>query len=146
MSFCLDVSSPVVRSEPCVLRAIDRLFPCWTRTCVSLWATTQVHAHAHTGLRADYTRRIDLAFSHKLIGPPCIMLSDHYYLYDHINSILILWLVTSILTPSCVCKKPVYLPCEVQVLHYLFECFTFARVSLHSHQAFILVLLFHART
>nr|XP_040026347.1 PI-PLC X domain-containing protein 1-like [Gasterosteus aculeatus aculeatus] len=41
MSFCLDVSSPVVRSEPCVLRAIDRLFPCWTRTCVSLWATTQ---------------------------------------------------------------------------------------------------------
>lgn len=89
MSFCLDVSSPVVRSEPCVLRAIDRLFPCWTRTCVSLWATTQVHAHAHTGLRADYTRRIDLAFSHKLIGPPCIMLSDHYYLYDHKYSLAV---------------------------------------------------------
>ncbi|KAM8902960.1 PI-PLC X domain-containing protein 1-like isoform 1-T1 [Spinachia spinachia] len=41
MSFCLDVSSPVLRSESCVLRALDRLFPCWTRTCVSLWATTQ---------------------------------------------------------------------------------------------------------
>ncbi|KAK9524158.1 hypothetical protein VZT92_018019 [Zoarces viviparus] len=41
MSFCLDVSSPVLRSEPCLLRAIDRLFPCWTRPCVSRWATTQ---------------------------------------------------------------------------------------------------------
>ncbi|KAM8902962.1 PI-PLC X domain-containing protein 1-like isoform 3-T3 [Spinachia spinachia] len=45
MSFCLDVSSPVLRSESCVLRALDRLFPCWTRTCVSLWATTQEALH-----------------------------------------------------------------------------------------------------
>ncbi|XP_044043826.1 PI-PLC X domain-containing protein 1-like isoform X2 [Siniperca chuatsi] len=41
MSFCLDVFSPVLRSEPCLLRLIDRLFPCWTRPCVSRWATTQ---------------------------------------------------------------------------------------------------------
>ncbi|XP_041822293.1 PI-PLC X domain-containing protein 1-like isoform X2 [Chelmon rostratus] len=41
MSFCLDVSSPVLRSEPCLLRVSDRLFPCWTRPCVSRWATTQ---------------------------------------------------------------------------------------------------------
>ncbi|XP_067358217.1 PI-PLC X domain-containing protein 1-like isoform X2 [Channa argus] len=41
MSFCLDVSSPVLRSEPCVLRVTDWLFPCWTRPCVSRWATTQ---------------------------------------------------------------------------------------------------------
>ncbi|KAM9334414.1 PI-PLC X domain-containing protein 1 [Symphorus nematophorus] len=41
MSFCLDVSSPVLRSEPCLLRLTDRLFPCWTRPCVSRWATTQ---------------------------------------------------------------------------------------------------------
>ncbi|XP_035533570.1 PI-PLC X domain-containing protein 1-like [Morone saxatilis] len=41
MSFCLDVSSPVLKSEPCLLRGIDRLFPCWTRPCVSRWATTQ---------------------------------------------------------------------------------------------------------
>ncbi|XP_042261241.1 PI-PLC X domain-containing protein 1 isoform X1 [Thunnus thynnus] len=41
MSFCLDVSSPVLRSEPCLLRLTDRLFPCWTRPCVYRWATTQ---------------------------------------------------------------------------------------------------------
>ncbi|KAK2857099.1 hypothetical protein Q5P01_005834 [Channa striata] len=41
MSFCLDVASPVVGSEPCVLRLTDCLFPCWTRPCVSRWATTQ---------------------------------------------------------------------------------------------------------
>lgn len=53
MSFCLDVSSPVLRSEPCLLRVSDRLFPCWTRPCVSRWATTQVESacarsHTHT--------------------------------------------------------------------------------------------------
>ncbi|XP_053272899.1 PI-PLC X domain-containing protein 1 isoform X2 [Pleuronectes platessa] len=41
MSFCLDVSSPVLRSESCLLRVFDRLFPCWTRPCVYRWATTQ---------------------------------------------------------------------------------------------------------
>uniref|UniRef100_UPI0037E84177 PI-PLC X domain-containing protein 1-like n=1 Tax=Semicossyphus pulcher TaxID=241346 RepID=UPI0037E84177 len=41
MSFCLDVSSPVLRSEPRLLRMIDRLFPCVTRPFVSRWATTQ---------------------------------------------------------------------------------------------------------
>ncbi|KAF3857458.1 hypothetical protein F7725_009317 [Dissostichus mawsoni] len=41
MSFCLDVSSPVLKSEPRLLRVIDRLFPCWTRPCIYRWATTQ---------------------------------------------------------------------------------------------------------
>ncbi|XP_060889099.1 PI-PLC X domain-containing protein 1-like [Labrus mixtus] len=41
MSFCLDLSSPVLKSEPRLLRVIDRMFPCWTRPCVSRWATTQ---------------------------------------------------------------------------------------------------------
>ncbi|KAI3366137.1 hypothetical protein L3Q82_009965, partial [Scortum barcoo] len=41
MSFCLDVSSPVLKSEPCFLRLVDRLVPCWTRPCVYRWATTQ---------------------------------------------------------------------------------------------------------
>ncbi|XP_026219184.1 PI-PLC X domain-containing protein 1-like [Anabas testudineus] len=41
MSFCLDVSSPVLRSEPCLLRLTDWLFPCWTRPCIYRWATTQ---------------------------------------------------------------------------------------------------------
>ncbi|KAM9328213.1 PI-PLC X domain-containing protein 1-like isoform 2-T2 [Pholidichthys leucotaenia] len=41
MAFCLDVSSPVVRSESRCLRVTDRFFPCWTRPCVYRWATTQ---------------------------------------------------------------------------------------------------------
>lgn len=41
MSFCLDVSSPVLRSESCFVRLTDKLFPCCTRPCVSRWATTQ---------------------------------------------------------------------------------------------------------
>ncbi|TWW63806.1 PI-PLC X domain-containing protein 1-like [Takifugu flavidus] len=41
MSFCLDLSSPVLGSEPRLLRVTDRLAPCWTRPCVSRWATTQ---------------------------------------------------------------------------------------------------------
>lgn len=44
MSFCLDMSSPVLGSEPRLLRAADRLAPCWTRPCVSRWATTQVRS------------------------------------------------------------------------------------------------------
>ncbi|CAG10300.1 unnamed protein product [Tetraodon nigroviridis] len=41
MSFCLDVSSPLLGSEPRLLRLADRLAPCWARPCVSRWATTQ---------------------------------------------------------------------------------------------------------
>uniref|UniRef100_A0A3B4BHV7 Phosphatidylinositol-specific phospholipase C X domain-containing protein n=1 Tax=Periophthalmus magnuspinnatus TaxID=409849 RepID=A0A3B4BHV7_9GOBI len=31
MSFCLDMSSPVLKSEPALLRLLDCLFPCCTR-------------------------------------------------------------------------------------------------------------------
>uniref|UniRef100_A0A3Q2EKJ7 Phosphatidylinositol-specific phospholipase C X domain-containing protein n=1 Tax=Cyprinodon variegatus TaxID=28743 RepID=A0A3Q2EKJ7_CYPVA len=43
MSFCLDLSSPVLGSEPFLLRLTDRLLPCWVRPCVYRWSTTQVH-------------------------------------------------------------------------------------------------------
>ncbi|XP_013877752.1 PI-PLC X domain-containing protein 1 isoform X2 [Austrofundulus limnaeus] len=41
MSFCLDMSSPLLRSESLLLRLTDRLFPCWTRPCIYRWSTTQ---------------------------------------------------------------------------------------------------------
>nr|XP_015802143.2 PI-PLC X domain-containing protein 1 [Nothobranchius furzeri] len=41
MAFCLDISSPIVRSEPFLLRLVDRLFPCWTRPCIYRWSATQ---------------------------------------------------------------------------------------------------------
>uniref|UniRef100_A0A8C8DH45 Uncharacterized protein n=1 Tax=Oryzias sinensis TaxID=183150 RepID=A0A8C8DH45_9TELE len=44
MSFCLDISSPVLRSESFLLRLTDLLLPCCTRPCIYRWATTQVRA------------------------------------------------------------------------------------------------------
>ncbi|XP_072304629.1 PI-PLC X domain-containing protein 1-like isoform X1 [Eucyclogobius newberryi] len=41
MSFCLDMSSPVLRSEPTLLRLLDCLLPCCTRPCIQRWSTTQ---------------------------------------------------------------------------------------------------------
>uniref|UniRef100_A0A3B5MNA5 Phosphatidylinositol-specific phospholipase C X domain-containing protein n=1 Tax=Xiphophorus couchianus TaxID=32473 RepID=A0A3B5MNA5_9TELE len=48
MSFCLDMSSPVLRSEPWLLRIMDRLFPCLTRPCIYRWSTTQVPGSDYT--------------------------------------------------------------------------------------------------
>ncbi|XP_069554386.1 PI-PLC X domain-containing protein 1 [Brachyistius frenatus] len=66
MSFCLDVSSPVLRSESCFLRLTDRLFPCWTRPCVYRWATTQqtvLSDQCELGVRF-----LDLRIARKLAG------------------------------------------------------------------------------
>uniref|UniRef100_A0A8C6UE22 PI-PLC X domain-containing protein 1 n=1 Tax=Neogobius melanostomus TaxID=47308 RepID=A0A8C6UE22_9GOBI len=41
MSFCLDLSSPMLRSEPLMLRLLDRLLPCCMRPCIQRWSTTQ---------------------------------------------------------------------------------------------------------
>ncbi|KAM8872138.1 PI-PLC X domain-containing protein 1-like isoform 1-T1 [Synchiropus picturatus] len=41
MSFCLDRSSPVLRSEPRCLLLAERLCPGCVRACVSRWSTTQ---------------------------------------------------------------------------------------------------------
>ncbi|KAJ0009382.1 hypothetical protein NQD34_001084, partial [Periophthalmus magnuspinnatus] len=41
MSFCLDMSSPVLKSEPALLHLLDCLFPCCTRPCIQRWSTTQ---------------------------------------------------------------------------------------------------------
>lgn len=41
MSFCLDMSSPMLKSEPSLLRLLDRLLPCCMRPCIQRWSTTQ---------------------------------------------------------------------------------------------------------
>ncbi|XP_037123708.1 PI-PLC X domain-containing protein 1-like [Syngnathus acus] len=51
MSFCLDMSSPVVESESWLLNVMDKLAPCLIRPCVFRWATTQ---------QADLCRQCDL--------------------------------------------------------------------------------------
>ncbi|XP_077422110.1 PI-PLC X domain-containing protein 1-like isoform X3 [Vanacampus margaritifer] len=47
MSFCLDLSSPVVESESWFLKAMDRLAPSLIRPCVFRWATTQQAVLSH---------------------------------------------------------------------------------------------------
>ncbi|XP_077369877.1 PI-PLC X domain-containing protein 1-like [Festucalex cinctus] len=47
MSFCLDLSSPVVESESWLLKAMDRLAPSLIRPCVFRWATTQQAVLSH---------------------------------------------------------------------------------------------------
>ncbi|KAJ3599070.1 hypothetical protein NHX12_033033 [Muraenolepis orangiensis] len=41
MTYCLDMSSPVVRSKGAFIRLLDRLFSCLTRPAIQRWATTQ---------------------------------------------------------------------------------------------------------
>ncbi|XP_063057609.1 PI-PLC X domain-containing protein 1 [Engraulis encrasicolus] len=41
MSYCLDTSSPLVRSESDTFRVLDGLFYCFTRPVIYRWATTQ---------------------------------------------------------------------------------------------------------
>lgn len=42
MSYCLDITSPLVRSESNLFRLLDRLFYCFTRPLIFKWSTTQV--------------------------------------------------------------------------------------------------------
>ncbi|XP_015219499.2 PI-PLC X domain-containing protein 1-like isoform X2 [Lepisosteus oculatus] len=41
MSYCLDMNSPLQRSEPFLLKVLDCLMPCFTRPCIYKWGTTQ---------------------------------------------------------------------------------------------------------
>ncbi|CAN9498286.1 unnamed protein product [Ophioblennius macclurei] len=41
MSFCLDTSSPLQPSLPCIVTLCDHILPRCTRACVARWATTQ---------------------------------------------------------------------------------------------------------
>ncbi|XP_060723373.1 PI-PLC X domain-containing protein 1 isoform X2 [Tachysurus vachellii] len=41
MSYCLDISSPLLRSESDSFRLLDRVFYCFTRPIIFKWATTQ---------------------------------------------------------------------------------------------------------
>ncbi|XP_034036499.1 PI-PLC X domain-containing protein 1 [Thalassophryne amazonica] len=41
MSYCLDITSPLVRSESDTFRLLDKFFYCFTRPAIFRWATTQ---------------------------------------------------------------------------------------------------------
>ncbi|XP_061686171.1 PI-PLC X domain-containing protein 1 isoform X3 [Syngnathoides biaculeatus] len=84
MSFCLDLSSSVVKSESRLLQVLDRLAPCWTRPCIFRWATTQeALEELATWLDAHPKEIIIVCCSHF----SCLTLSDHTQLVDYIISL-----------------------------------------------------------
>ncbi|MCI4375815.1 hypothetical protein PGIGA_G00114250 [Pangasianodon gigas] len=54
MTYCLDQSSPVLRSEPRILTMLDHIVPCVIRPCIKRWATTQelsISSQLDSGIR-----------------------------------------------------------------------------------------------
>ncbi|KAL2090001.1 hypothetical protein ACEWY4_014689 [Coilia grayii] len=67
MSYCLDITSPLVRSESDTFRILDGLFYCFTRPAIYRWATTQARLH-EKGIVEQLTagiRYFDLRIAHK---------------------------------------------------------------------------------
>ncbi|XP_047442046.1 PI-PLC X domain-containing protein 1 [Mugil cephalus] len=63
MSYCLDINSPLVRSESDFFRLLDGLFYCFTRPLIFKWATTQdksIEEQLSMGIRY-----FDLRVAHK---------------------------------------------------------------------------------
>lgn len=77
MSFCLDMSSPVLRSEPVLLRVLDLLLPCCTRPCIYRWSTTQesvLSAQCELGIRF-----LDLRIAKKPAGGATLFFAHGVY-------------------------------------------------------------------
>ncbi|XP_043928405.1 PI-PLC X domain-containing protein 1 [Protopterus annectens] len=63
MSYCLDISSPIDRSESQLLQSLDKCVPCITRPLIYKWSTTQelsIKEQLNAGIRY-----LDLRISHK---------------------------------------------------------------------------------
>ncbi|KAJ8350859.1 hypothetical protein SKAU_G00259890 [Synaphobranchus kaupii] len=63
MTYCLDLNSPLLVSNPLVLKVLDRLIPCIVRPCLYKWGTTQVQkicTQLDVGIRY-----FDLRIAHK---------------------------------------------------------------------------------
>lgn len=77
MSFCLDMSSPLLRSEPALLRLMDRLLPCCVRPCIQRWSTTQgsvLSAQCESGIRF-----LDLRIAKKPAGGATLFFAHGVY-------------------------------------------------------------------
>ncbi|XP_051803445.1 PI-PLC X domain-containing protein 1 isoform X2 [Acanthochromis polyacanthus] len=65
MSYCLDINSPLLRSESDFFRVLDGLFYCFTRPIIFKWATTQeTLVSVATWLKSHPKEIVILACSH----------------------------------------------------------------------------------
>ncbi|XP_061593863.1 PI-PLC X domain-containing protein 1 [Cololabis saira] len=81
MSYCLDINSPLVRSESDFFRLLDGLFYCLTRPVIFKWATTQdktIEEQLSMGIRF-----FDLRVAHKPNDPSSDLYFTHV-IYTHL--------------------------------------------------------------
>ncbi|KAM6922094.1 PI-PLC X domain-containing protein 1 [Xenentodon cancila] len=124
MSYCLDVNSPLVRSESDFFRLLDGLFYCITRPVIFKWATTQdksIEEQLSMGIRF-----FDLRVAHK----PNDSSSDLYFthvIYTHLTVLETLVSVATWLKSH---------PKEIVIL----ACSHFEGMDDRCHEAFIFCL------
>ncbi|XP_040896380.1 PI-PLC X domain-containing protein 1 [Toxotes jaculatrix] len=121
MSYCLDINSPLVRSESDCFRLLDGLFYCFTRPVIFKWATTQdksIEKQLSMGIRF-----FDLRIAHK----PNDSSSDLYFthvIYTHITVLETLFSVATWLESH---------PKEIVIL----ACSHFEGMDDRCHESFI---------
>uniref|UniRef100_A0A3Q2XZ65 Si:dkey-66a8.7 n=1 Tax=Hippocampus comes TaxID=109280 RepID=A0A3Q2XZ65_HIPCM len=122
MSYCLDISSPLVRSESDLFRVLDGLCCCLTRPTVFKWATTQdccIEDQLSMGIRY-----FDLRVAHKPDDPSSELYFTHI-LYTHVTVLDTLRSVAAWLESHP--KEVVILACRhfeglSDALHHFFIC------------------------
>ncbi|KAL7832730.1 hypothetical protein SRHO_G00297480 [Serrasalmus rhombeus] len=104
MSYCLDITSPLVRSESDTFRLLDGVFYCFTRPVIYRWATTQVKGiveQLQAGIRyfdlriaqRPYETSNELYFTHVIYTQLTVVKTLHTvatWLSDHPKEIVIL--------------------------------------------------------
>ncbi|KAG9277242.1 PI-PLC X domain-containing protein 1-like [Astyanax mexicanus] len=124
MSYCLDITSPLVRSESSTLKMLDRAFYCFTRPLIYKWANTQVRdilEQLEAGIRY-----FDLRIAHKQNDS-----SDDLY-FTHV----IYTQVTVVETLQAVAAWLSDHPKEIVIL----ACSHFEGISEQRHEEFIFSL------
>nr|XP_046247259.1 PI-PLC X domain-containing protein 1 isoform X2 [Scatophagus argus] len=124
MSYCLDINSPLVRSESDWFRLLDKLFYCFTRPVIFKWATTQdksIEDQLSVGIRY-----FDLRIAHKSNDPSSDLYFTHI-IYTHLTVLETLLSVATWLDSH---------PKEIVIL----ACSHFEGIDDKLHQAFILSL------
>lgn len=124
MSYCLDINSPLVRSESDFFRLLDGLFYCFTRPTIFKWATTQdktIEEQLSMGIRY-----FDLRIAHKQHDSSSDLYFTHV-IYTHLTVLETLLSVATWLNSH---------PKEIVVL----ACSHFEGMDERCHESFIFSL------
>ncbi|XP_056132495.1 PI-PLC X domain-containing protein 1 [Lampris incognitus] len=124
MSYCLDINSPLVRSESDTFRLLDGLFCCFTRPAIFRWATTQdksIEEQLSMGIRF-----FDLRIARKPLDTTSYLYFTHV-IYTHVTVLETLVSVANWLESH---------PKEIVIL----ACSHFEGLNDELHESFILSL------